>query len=354
MRRAAGGLLTGLLLFIAGPAAAQSTDWWSVDSAVGVSQFVGEGAADRPDVVIDVTASVRLGSGWVAYVRPWFRKASTVPYALSKEIYQAAVQHERSGRISTRVDLGYILSPIGLGMLDMRPDTNATIMPHMSYLIPMPPFDAAAPPSYSIASSYPLGAQVTASSTKWDVRGAVVSAPPNRMFVLGAPNNPPSRPVVVVGGGMTPRTGLRLGVGYAAGKYSTADELRPVAVAGRQLHMLAVEGDLAFGYTRITAEIVQNWLGTARDNTGSTEWFLQGQQTLTPRWFVAARHEGANAPSRPTDGARPTLRMSELTAGFRLSPELTMRSSFATRKTYFTRVPSRQAGVSLVWARRLR
>ena len=94
---------------------------------------------------------------------------------LATEIYQAAVQYERSGRVSTRVDLGYILSPIGLGMMDMRPDTNPTITPHLSYVIPMPAFDAGVPSSLPIASSYPLGGQVTASTTLWDARAAVVS-----------------------------------------------------------------------------------------------------------------------------------------------------------------------------------
>ena len=92
----------------------------------------------------------------------------------------------RSGPLSTRVDLGYILSPIGLGLLDMRPDTNPNVMTHLSYVVPMPSFDSGAPAALPIASSYPLGGQVTLSTTKWDARAAVVSAPPNRSFVLGS------------------------------------------------------------------------------------------------------------------------------------------------------------------------
>ena len=51
-----------------------------------------------------------------------------------KEIYQAAIQYERSGHVSTRVDVGYIVSPIGLGMMDTRPGVNPTIAPHLSYV----------------------------------------------------------------------------------------------------------------------------------------------------------------------------------------------------------------------------
>ena len=65
---------------------------------------------------------------------------------IHRRLRAAALQHQRSGPISTRIDLGYILSPIGLGMLDMRPDTNPTIMPHLSYLVPMPGASRANPP----------------------------------------------------------------------------------------------------------------------------------------------------------------------------------------------------------------
>ena len=66
----------------------------SVDSAVSISQFVGQHPADEPDVVVDITATARFGKGWVGYARPWFRRASADPYAVSREIYQAALQIE--------------------------------------------------------------------------------------------------------------------------------------------------------------------------------------------------------------------------------------------------------------------
>ena len=105
---------------------------------------------------------------------------------------------------------------------------------------------------------------------------------------------------------------------------------------------------------RLTGELAHDWLDVGTGRRTATEWFVQGQHTLTPRWFVAARYEGVTAPPRVFDGVRPTLRMSELTAGFRLSREFTLRSSAALRKTYFSEVTSRQAGFSLVWAHRWR
>jgi hypothetical protein len=52
--------------------------------------------------------------------------------------------------------------------------------------------------------------------------------------------------------------------------------------------------------------------------------------------------------------AAPTLRLSEVAVGYRLSNAWTLRGSAASRKTYFAPAPSRQAGISMVWAQRWR
>jgi hypothetical protein len=327
----------------------------SVDSAIGINQFVGENAAERPDIIVDVTATVRLGRGWVAYVRPWIRKASTDPYALATEIYQAAAQYQRAGRVSTRIDLGYILSPIGLGMLDMRPDTNPSITPHLSYLIPMPTFDPGAPASAPIASSYPLGGQASVSARAWDARAAVVASPPNRGFVLHADRpNPSMRPMLIVGGGVTPTIGLRVGAAYATGNYATSREITRGPAHERGVDMYALEGEYAFGYTKLTGELTRSRVDTAAGHANATQWFVQGVQTLAPRWFVAGRHEGATAPIRPSGGGHPTLRVSEATVGYRATPAFTIRGALVARRTYFSQRTDTQAGVSLVWAQRWR
>jgi hypothetical protein len=350
-------LVVGIVLVLAAAAtaSAQSVSPWSVDSAVSISGFRGERAADRPDVVVDITATLRLGRGWVAYVRPWFRKASTQPYAVATEIYQAAAQYQRSGPISTRVDLGYILSPIGLGMLDMRPDTNPTITSHLSYLIPMPGFDSGAPSSVPIGSSYPLGGQVTASTHFWDARAAIVTAPPNRRFVLYADSpNPSARPMLVVGGGVTPRAGLRVGAAYAAGEYARAEEISRAPIAGRQMDMYSLEGEFAFGYTRLAGEMTHTRVQTGTGHAVARQWFVQGVQAVAPRWFVAGRHEGVIAPVRVPGGAHPTLRVNEATVGFRASEAFTLRGALVTRKTYSSPTVDTQIGLSLVWAQRWR
>lgn len=349
-------MLVALAALMPAGASAQSVERLSMDGAVSATQTFGRSAGDRPDVIIDFTATTRIGRGWVAYVRPWFRQASTAPHDFARTIYQAAVQHERAGRVSTRLDLGYILTPIGIGMMDMRPDTNPVTQTHLSYVIPMPPAESGAPGTMPVASSYPLGAILTASAQHWDVRGGVTAAPPNRTYLLGAATpNPRLRPFAVVGGGITPRTGLRLGTAYGVGEYATAAELTGAPSGGRDLHILAVEGEVSFAYTKVTAEMTRSLMELRQGREArATQWFVQGVQTLAPRWFLGLRREAANAPPNPVYGPRPTLRVAEASLGYRLSNELIVKNAFVTRKTYYSARADRQYAVSLVWAKRFR
>jgi hypothetical protein len=181
----------------------------------------------------------------------------------------------------------------------------------------------------------------------------VLSAPPNRSYVINPDTpNPPVLPFAVVGGGVTPRTGLRVGAAYGTGRYAASTELRQPAARGRDLQMVSIEGEFAFGYTKITGEVTRDSIEMATRSTTALAWFLQGTETLSPRWFAATRIEGANAPPRQLGAARPTLRMFDVTLGFRASADLTLRGAYTTRKSYFSSATSRQAGVSLVWARR--
>jgi hypothetical protein len=327
---------------------------FSVDSAVQVDEMQGQNTVDRPNIVIDVTASMRVGPGWTLYIRPWFRQPRNSSW--DRQIYQAAVQYERTGPVSTRVDAGYIVSPVGIGMMDTRPGVNPTILPHLSYVTPMPAFDAGAPRVQPIASTYPLGAQVTMSGLKWDARGGVLSAPTNRIYVLNATTpNPKARPFVVAGGGVTPRVGLRLGASYGAGEYVTRDEVAVPSGDGRSLSMVSIEGDYAFGYSRFTGEVTRDRLETRASTETAYAWFIQGTQTLAPRWFVAGRQEGTSAPPLRTGtvpGRRTIFHVTEATLGYRLTAEFAVRGSFIARKAFTRPDWDQQAGVSLVWARR--
>lgn len=349
-----------LIACVSAPASAQSTTRVSFDSQIGVDLFRGENVNDRPQVIVDISAAIRVGDNWQVYVRPWLRlprpgtpTARAVPW--DKQLYQAGVRYERTGPISTRLDAGYIVSPVGLGLLDSRPALNPTIAQHVAYFIPMPPFDPTVPVQRPVASTYPLGALLMMSADRWDARAAIVNSAPTRPYVVGAATRPRQTPVVEVGGGVTPAVGLRFGAAVAHGRYATPREIRIPAPGGRTMTMVSVEGEYAFRYTRINSEIVRTSFETLAGPAAAYEWFVQGIQTLTPRWFVAARNERASAPPLITGtaaGARSTLSTVETTAGYRVTPDITLRSSYYARKSYNARAWDNQVAVSVVWAHR--
>ncbi len=349
---------TALVLAVlawATPGHAQSASRFGLDSAVSVDLFRGENASDRPNIIIDITAVAHLGNGWMIYARPWLRQPREPEW--DKEVYQAAVQYARPGRIATRLDLGFIASPIGLGMLDTRPGVNPTIGPHYSYFLSMPAFDAAAPRVPAIASTYPLGGTFTASTHKWDARAALVSSAPTRSFELNGEGNPRSTPVIEVGAGISPTVGLRFGASLARGDYATGDELRLSSDHGRALTLAAFEGEYAFRHTKITGELTRDHFDTGTGSDTAHAWFIQAMQAISPRWFVAGRQEGVSAATAlagSLKGTHPKMHYSEGTVGYRLSPEFTLRGSFLARKSFTRSDWDQQAGVSLVWSRRWR
>jgi hypothetical protein len=347
-------------LIVVTSASAQEPARFSLESVVAADEFAGENASHQPQFIIDVSFAVRLGDRWEAYVRPWFRLPRPNAPGLAMppwdtQLYQAALRYERRGPIATRVDLGYILSPIGLGIYDVRPGLNPTIVPHLSYLQPMPVFDPTAPRVSAIAATYPLGAQLSLSSGVWDARAAVINAAPTRPYALGAPTTPRATPVLVTGGGVTPITGLRLGVSFAHGLYATADEITVPVAGGRAMSMASGEGEWAFGGTKISGEFLRTGFETFAGTAVAYEWFVQGQHTLTPRWFVAARREGTSAPpliNGIVAGTRTDFAAFEATAGFRVNRDVTLRSSYYARRFYGSTDWNNQAGVSLVWSQR--
>jgi hypothetical protein len=347
-------------LVVAEPASAQSVARFSLESVVAADGADGENMSHRPQVVVDVSMAVRISNRWQAYVRPWFRlprpSTATAPAPeWTKEIYQAGLRYERQGDLSTRIDLGYILSPIGLGVFDTRPGVNPTIGTHISYVSPMPAFDPTGPRVSAVSATYPLGAQVSLSTTRWDARAAVINSAPTRTYVLGADDNPRQTPVMVAGAGVTPTTGLRVGVSVAHGVYATREEIRTPVSRGRRMTMAGGEGEWAFGGTKVGAEILRTAFETTASQAIAYEWFVQGTHTLSPRWFVAARREGTSAPPLVKGlviGTRPSVAAFEATAGFRVSPDVTLRSGYYGRRPYGVSTWRDQVGVSVVWARR--
>jgi hypothetical protein len=351
------------MVFCAAPVRAQSPEHFALDTVLGIDAFGGENVSNHPQIIVDISGGVRISDHVQVYIRPWFRlprpNTPTAPVPnWSHELYQAGVRYERPGqpgRPAMRFDVGYNVSPIGLGIPDTRPSLNPMIAAHVSYVSPMPAFDLSVPRVSAISQTYPLGAQVTVSSTHWDARGAVLNAAPTRNYAVGRPTSPRQTPAFVAGAGATPLPGLRVGVSLAQGHYATAAEVTGPAPSDRSVTIVGGEGEYAFGYTRIGAEIVRSRFERSAGSAIAYEYFVQGIQTLAPRWFVAARHESTLAPPLITAtlvGQGTRLAMVETTVGFRVTPDVTLRSSYYTRRSYGASAWDHQVGVSAVWARK--
>jgi hypothetical protein len=355
-----------LLLCGAAPvvsAAAQSPyERFSLNTTAAIDVFGGGNVSNRPQAVIDIVATARLGNGWQVFFRPWFRQARPAPGfeapPWDAQIYQASVRYERSGPVSTRVDVGFMPSPVGLGVFDVNPKQNPTIAGHSSYFVPMLPFDTGSARVPAIASTYPLAAVITAATPIWDARVALTNSSAVRISIPGVTANPDSTPVFEAGAGVTPIIGLRVGVSFSHGAYLTASEFAPtLPQADRRMTLVGFEGEYAFRYTKVTGEVVHDTFGTiSSGDVRATTWFVEGTQTLTPRWYLAGRHEGTSSPIVATGaffGTQPTMLANELTAGFRVNRDILLKASYYTRRPY-GRVGDwdHQGGVQIVWDHR--
>jgi hypothetical protein len=336
-----------------GPAFAQSFQRFSLETTASIDHFTNDAAATRPQIIFDIAATVRIGAGWDAYVRPWFRLPRNPSW--DAMIYQAAVRYQRQGPMAVRVDAGQIASPIGLGMLDTSPSVNPLIGPHMSYFVPMMPFNTGGPRVLAVASTYPLGVVASLSGKRWDARVAMVESTPTRIHTIGGATKPVVTGVIEAGAGFTPTVGLRVGVSMAHGAYLKSDEIRQPNAGDRSVTMFGVEGEYAFGYTKLSGEWIRDRFETSFTPVDANTWFIQGMHTLSPRWYVAGRREATYAPARFTGdilAAQPDLNSAEVTVGYRVTPEITLKASWASSRFYGARDWTQHAGFGVVWNRR--
>ncbi len=377
--------LTGALMTVPGAARAQDIVGRVAVEAVASAKITSATVND-PFMIFDAVSTIRVGRGWDAVVRPWARRMPGGDWGA--EMYQLQLRYTSSTRVPFRVDAGIISSPVGLATLELRPDRNPTIDVPFYYYMPLPSFDARADRVTLMSGGYPLGAIVSASGARWDVRGGVTDATPGR------PSNVFSRsrsvaPQVVGGAGLTPVAGLRTGVGIAHGRYRAASptgtggsvaaaDAAPFSAEAEYATGFAdggygaasstgaggpgpaadatvfnVEGEYAIGYTRIAGEWIVSRFETTVSPAVARGFNLQAVQTLTPRWFVAARAVRVSSPvlAGPAPGRR-TGASTEGTLGYRLSPEITLRGGYQGSRSMYRPGWDHALAVSAVWSQR--
>lgn len=349
----AGALLCVLATLWPCAAAAQrlaAPAWLTLDTSADVDRAVETGGTATTGAILDAYVAARVAPRFEIVARPWAQRLPSGEW--NRQLWLAAARFERKGAVGIRVEGGLITSPVGLANLTLRPHLNPTVAQPSSLFTAMPAPEPFSPRVTLLGAIYPLGVSATASTTRWDVRAAVIDTSPVRSRRTFGDNNPPRFANVVVGGGVTPFVGLRVGGSITRGAWRRADEL-PFSESDRMATMATAEAELSFRYTKLGGEWVRDMLETTAGEAVESGWYIQGQQTLTPRWYAAARVERMSGPSSLfVPGERQTLVGTEETVGFRITPEVTLRAGHRARRFFSQDDYAHQVLASVVWARR--
>jgi hypothetical protein len=349
------GLAAALIIGAALEVAAQ-TSRMALDVVAAVDADRGSQVPRSASAWFDAFGAIRVIDGLDLRARPVvFRRAFDGQWR--GQIYELAMRYERPGAIGVRIDAGQFPSPVGLSILENRPDKNPVVSQHSTLYLPIPRYEVGTPATNLLAAAYPLGMKVTVSGSKWDARAAVIDSSPVRGRSFFGDNQPPRMANVVFGAGLTPYIGLRFGIAAATGAYAAASEVRDQSRGDRNATLAQVEGEWAFGYTRIAGEFLWTRRELAATNSRVNGGWIEFTQTLSPRVFVAARYDDQwTAWTAAVDQLerREPYRRFESTAGFRLTPELTLRGSYMTRKGYVVGFWDDQALASIVYAKRIK
>ena len=326
----------------------------AVDTVAAIDETVTEAGDFSTGVVFDSVISADFSRGFQGILRPIAQRRAG---DWNSQIWMATLRYERAAPgFGVRVDGGLIPSPIGLATLSLRPHNNPTISQPSSLFSALPALELRGPRTNLLGAMYPFGAQLTVSGTHWDARAALIDMSPLRPREVFADVNPPRFTNAIVGGGVTPFVGLRVGASVAHGGWERAGE-SPANFEDRDATIVTVETEFSFRYTKLTGEWTRDSIETSSGTRVASGWFVQGQQTLAPRWFVAGRVERISAPVLLPAGAE-TVRVAlagvEGTLGFRLTPEITLRLGHRARRPFRVNAPGfdNQTGVSVVWWRR--
>lgn len=290
----------------------------------------------KPASWLDFFGAVRAAEGLDLVARPVVKRAAyDGEWELS--MYELGVRYERGERRALRLNLGWQPSPIGYALLENRPDLNPVVSTSSAYYLPLPALEAGTPRVHLIDAAYPLAATATVSGEHWDVRGSLLDSSPVRGRTLSTEGSAPRLLNVAVGGGVTPRVGLRIGGAFARGPYAAAGETADPSGGERNATIVQGEIEWSAGHTRLAGEYVHTTFETANGDAVAQGGWVEGIRTLAPRWFVAARADRQQVKRvRAADGGRTreTYTRVEGVLGYRVTPSLTLRGGYLGRKGY--------------------
>jgi putative nucleotidyltransferase with HDIG domain len=350
------GRATVMMLALAAaavPVSAQSrlTDRATLEVVGGVN--TSSTTPSDPFVVFDATGTVRVTHTLDVVVRPYFRRLPGGDW--SKEMYQLQIRYQPSTPLPVRIDAGIISSPLGIIALEMRADRNPIIGTPSYYFSPLPSFDGRNDRVQLLSGGYPLGVMASVSGTRWDARAGVTDGTPARSRRMMSSSRPSASPQLVAGGGFSPLAGLRLGAGFAHGVYR--DEVPGSTLAiNREADatIFNLEGEYAIGYTRLAGEWIVDRFESAMTPAIARGFLMEAVQTLTPRWYLAARTTRVATPGMANGvRVRRSAGSADGTVGFRLNPDITLKAGYQGSRAYTRGDWDHAAAVSIVFGKRL-
>lgn len=337
-----------------------STSRVGIDSVTSADVYA---ASDehQGSAVFDISAAWRVARGVQVSFRPVVSRGLDGEWEAN--VYQAAIRYDRPGSVLLRFEGGYLPSPVGILPLESRADQNPMITPAQNYDAWLPFFERGTPWVQLTSGLYPLAAQVTAAASRWDVRGAVLGSSTARTRPLTGEDKPPAAPQLALGGGVTPVIGLRLGASFERGDYAKASELAVPSTGDRLATIVGVDADYSYGYTRVYADWIQGIFERAEGSTTGRALTVTGVRTLSPRWYVAARLQRESTTAAlirpPASGSligpltEPQTQLGvETVAGFRVTPELTIRAGYYGYREFGESDFESHAACSIVWTQR--
>ena len=193
---------------------------FALDTAVSIDQTRVFDGGNSTGAIVDAVISVGLGGGFEGMIRPWAQRQANGDW--NRQIWLAAVRYQRPGPVGLRVDAGLIPSPVGLSNLMLRPQLNPLVSLPASLFTPLPQMEVGAPRATLLGAVYAYGATATVSGEHWDARAAFIDTSPLRTRRIFSSTNLPRFDNVVIGGGVTPFVGLRVGASVTHGGWQRA------------------------------------------------------------------------------------------------------------------------------------
>lgn len=184
---------------------------------------------------------------------------------------------------------------------------------------------------------YPLGIMINGEGSRFDYKVGVVNLPPTHRDYVPEPD---AYAQPVIGFGITPFTGLRIGTSATRGPYLNADHSATELgfAPWRQYRQAIITGDIAFGVGHF--DLRGEYAHAAFDVPpyGSTidghAVYIEGRYTVTPRVFVATRVEENDYPFIRSRGdgtwtaRRTKFQDLEVGAGFRFTESTLLKASY--------------------------